>query len=179
MVIGTDRRTWSDLNGDDIAQDNEIGPVVTPFNISGISNRRPDPDIRRPYQWEYKLGVQREVVAGVLLVGQLDAARLPAPVLDATTSSSSPDDYTIVHIANPLDPSEMIPIYNLNVAKRGQVEHMDRNSDREPADVQRLRHRLHRARPRRQRLRRHQHRPADHGHLRGRGSEQPAVLRSA
>ena len=25
----------------------------------------PDPDIRRPYQWEYSAGVQREVMRGV------------------------------------------------------------------------------------------------------------------
>jgi hypothetical protein len=43
MVISTDRRTWTDRNGDDIPQDSEIGPVNTPFNTSGISNRVPDP----------------------------------------------------------------------------------------------------------------------------------------
>ena len=61
----TDRRTWTDRNGDDIAQDSEIGPVVTPFNTTGALNRVPDPDILRPYQWEYSLGIQRELVSGV------------------------------------------------------------------------------------------------------------------
>jgi hypothetical protein len=42
----------------------------------------------------------------------------------------SPEDYTIVPVVNPLDPSETIPIYNLNANKRGQVQQVDRNSDR-------------------------------------------------
>ena len=28
---------WADVNGDDIAQNNEIGAPVVPFNISGVS----------------------------------------------------------------------------------------------------------------------------------------------
>ena len=56
MAFQQDRRTWSDLNGDDTAQDNEIGPVNTPFNVSGASNRAADPNIKRPYQWEYSPG---------------------------------------------------------------------------------------------------------------------------
>ena len=35
-----------------------------------------------------------------------------------------------VAIANPLDPSEQIPIYNLNRNRLGQVQQVDRNSDR-------------------------------------------------
>jgi len=34
-----------------------------------------------------------------------------------------------MNVGNPLDASEIIPIYNLNVAKRGQVAQVDRNSD--------------------------------------------------
>ena len=126
-VLQTDRRTWSDLNGDDTAQTNEIGPVVTPFNISGVSNRRPDPDIRRPYQWEYTVGVQHELSAGVLLSAnwlRRDYKRL----FWSDNTLVSYDDYTIVDIPNPHVPGEMVPIYNLNVAKRGQVDIIDKNS---------------------------------------------------
>ena len=126
-VLQTDRRTWSDLNGDDIAQTNEIGPVVTPFNISGVSNRRPDPDIRRPYQWEYTVGVQHELSAGVLLSAnwlRRDYKRL----FWSDNTLVSHDDYTIVDIPNPHVPGETVPIYNLNVAKRGQVDIIDKNS---------------------------------------------------
>ncbi len=127
-TLQTDRRTWSDLNGDDVAQVNEIGPVNTPFNISGVSNRRPDPDIKRPYQWEYTLGLQREVIGGVLLSAnwiRRDFKRLFWSDNILTTIA----DYTIVNIPNPLKPSELLPIYNLNVAKRGQFDIIDKNSD--------------------------------------------------
>jgi hypothetical protein len=126
-VLQTDRRTWSDLNNDDTAQANEIGPVVTPFNISGVSNRRPDPDIRRPYQWEYTVGVQHELSAGVLLSAnwlRRDYKRL----FWSDNVLVSFDDYTVVDIPNPVAPGEMVPIYNLNVAKRGQVDMIDKNS---------------------------------------------------
>ncbi len=144
MVIQTDRRTWLDCdlnaartacsgvalptNGDDIAQDNEIGPVQSPFNISGISNRIPDANIKRPYQWETNIGIQRELRRGVSVSAnwvRRDFRRL----FWTDNILVSAEDYTIVNVRNPLDPSELIPIYNLNVAKRGQVQNVDKNSD--------------------------------------------------
>ena len=125
----TDRRTWTDLNGDDIAQNNEIGPVVTPFNTTGVLNRVADPDIKRPYQWEYSLGIQREVVRGVSLSFnwvRRDFSRLFLTDNVLTTF----DDYTVVQIPNPINPSETIPIYNLNRAKLGLVSQVDKNSDK-------------------------------------------------
>lgn len=129
MAFQTDRRTWSDPNGDDFAQDNEIGPANTPFNISGVSSRTPDPNIRRPYQWEYSLGIQREVMRSVSVSGnwvRRDFRRLFWTDNVLTTH----DDFAVVPVRNPLDPSELIPIYNLNVAKRGQVREIDKNSER-------------------------------------------------
>jgi hypothetical protein len=128
MVIATDRRTWSDTNRDDIAQNSEIGPINTPFNVSGISNRTPDPDIRRPYQWETNIGIQREIVTGISL--SVNWVRRNYKRLFWTDNTLvSQSDYTIVNVPNPLNASELIPIYNLNVAKRGQVQSIDTNSD--------------------------------------------------
>jgi hypothetical protein len=128
MVIASDRRTWRDLNGDDVAQDNEIGAVQTPFNISGISNRVADPDIKRPYQIEFNAGVQRELVPGISVSANWvhrDFRRL----FWTDNILVSDGDYSIVNIANPLVAGETIPIYNLNLAKRGQVQNVDKNSD--------------------------------------------------
>jgi hypothetical protein len=128
MVIASDRRTWTDANRDDIAQDNEIGPVNSPFNVSGLSNRVPDPNIRRPYQWEYSLGVQREVVTGISVsAGWVHRDFKRIFWTDNVLVSQS--DYTAVNIPNPLNAAETIPIYNLNVAKRGLVQQVDKNSD--------------------------------------------------
>ena len=119
MAFQTDRRTWTDLNGDDIAQNNEIGPVNTPFNVSGVSNKTPDPTSGGRTSG-ILLGVQREVMPGVSVSAnwvRRDFRRLFWTDNVLTTH----DDYTIVPVPNPLDPSETIPIYNLNVAKRGLV----------------------------------------------------------
>jgi len=128
MVIASDRRTWSDLNGDDIAQNNEIGPINTPFNVSGVSNRVPDPDIKRPYQWEYNVGIQREVVSGVSVSANW-VRRDFKRIFWTDNTLVSQSDYTIVNVPNPLNTAELIPIYNLDVAKRGLVQQVDKNSD--------------------------------------------------
>jgi len=129
MVIASDRRTWTDLNRDDIAQDIEIGPVNTPFNVSGVSNRVADPDIRRPYQWETSLGIQREIVTGISVsVGWVHRDFERIFWTDNVLVSAS--DYTVVNIPNPLNAAEQIPIYNLDKAKQGQVQQIDKNSDK-------------------------------------------------
>ena len=128
MVIATDRRTWADRNLDDIAQDSEIGPVVTPFNTTGISNRVADPNIKRPYQWETNLALQQELFPGVSVsAGWVRRTYRRGFWTDYIQRSAS--DYTIVNIANPLNPSEIIPIYNLSPAKVAQVQQVDKNSD--------------------------------------------------
>ena len=125
----TDRRTWTDTNRDDIAQNSEIGPVVTPFNTTGVLNRVADPDILRPYQWEYSLGLQRELMSGVSVSFnwvRRDFSRLFWTDNVLTTF----DDYTVIQIPNPVIAGEMIPIYNLSRAKLGQVSQIDKNSDK-------------------------------------------------
>ena len=49
MLFSTDTRTWTDLNSDDIAQENELGPTSN-VNFGVRRNRQMDPDIKRPYQ---------------------------------------------------------------------------------------------------------------------------------
>jgi hypothetical protein len=128
MAFQTDRRTWNDPNGDDIAQNSEIGAVNAPFTISGASNRTFDPDIKRPYQWEYSVGVQRQITNGVSVSAnwvRRDFRRLFWTDNLLITHA----DYTVVQIRNPLDGSEL-PIYNLNPTKLGLLQEVDKNSDR-------------------------------------------------
>jgi hypothetical protein len=61
----SDTRTWRDLNGDEIAQENELGPTTNrnfglPANVT-----TPDPDLKRPYQMLYNAGVQHELLPGL------------------------------------------------------------------------------------------------------------------
>ena len=124
----TDRRNWTDANRDDIAQASEIGPINTPFNTTGSLNRVPDPNIERPYQWEYSVGGQRELVRGVSISANW-VRRSWRRLIWTDNTLVSFDDYAIVNTANPLNPSEQIPIYNLRAAKLGQVSQIDKNSD--------------------------------------------------
>ncbi len=125
----SDRRTWSDLNRDDVAQANEIGAVNTPFNTTGVLNHVPDPNIKRPYQWEYSVGIQRQIRRGVSVSANW-VRRSWNRLVWADNVLTTFDDYTLVNTPNPLNPSEMIPIYNLSPAKLGRVSEVDKNSDK-------------------------------------------------
>ena len=62
-VSAIDQRTWTDLNRDDIAQENEIGPTSN-LNFGVRRNQNPDPDISRPYQLVGDVGIQHELFSG-------------------------------------------------------------------------------------------------------------------
>lgn len=122
----TDRRTWTDLNRDDIAQDNEIGPSnIANFGTRQISH--PDPDIKRPYQIEYNVSVQRELFSGVSLSGGL-FRRQYYRLYGTKNLAASFSDYTPVTIVSPLD-GQNITIYNLKPEKRGAVDNLDYTSE--------------------------------------------------
>src|SRR4029079_121460 len=119
---------WTDANRDDIAQDSEIGPVQTPFNTTTNLVRNPDPNIKRPYQYEYTAGIQREVVPGVSVSFNW-VRRDYKRTFWTDNILVSDSDYTVVNVPHPLDSVEMITLFYLNVAKRGQVQQIDKNSD--------------------------------------------------
>ena len=113
----TDTRTWTDTNGDDIAQDTEIGPSNNP-NFGKITSRTLDPDFTREYNIQYSAGVQHELRSGVavnfnwyrrgLYNTQYTRNRAVDPVADWTTTS----------VVNPLS-GELITVYQINQNKNG------------------------------------------------------------
>jgi carboxypeptidase family protein len=122
----TDTRTWTDTdlagralptNGDNIAQDNEIGPSNNP-NFGKITNRTIDPDFSREYNLQYGAGVQRELRPGTaigfnwfrrqLFNTSYTRNRIVDPIADWTTTS----------IVNPLD-GEAVTVYQINQNKNG------------------------------------------------------------
>lgn len=125
----TDVRTWRDLNGDDIAQDNEIGPSGN-ANFGVSTGRTADPDLRREFNVETTLGVQHQLLPRLALFGgwfhrrfyNQEAQR--NPLLTAA-------DWTSFQVANPIGNGEMITLFNLNPAKAGQYASnlTDFNSD--------------------------------------------------
>ncbi len=59
-----ENRTWNDTNGDDIAQDNEIGASSNP-NFGKITGRTLDPNFSREFNTQYSAGVQHELRPGM------------------------------------------------------------------------------------------------------------------
>ncbi len=121
-----DVRSWNDANSDDIAQDSEIGPSNDArFGLATLT-RRPGPDLAREYDWEYSAGVQHEFARGI----SASAMWFRRDTFNMTKSVNgpfTPADYSIVNVVSPLD-GAVIPLYNLNPAKRGQIDRTDVNS---------------------------------------------------
>ena len=135
LAIQSERRTWNDrdlagrvlpTNGDDIAQDNEIGPPVNALFGQPVSTIRPADDLGREYDLVYSLGVQHEVRPGLGV--SVNWFRRGAYNLRRTDNDLvSLSDYAPIDIINPLDGTP-ITIYNLNPAKLGLVDRVDRSA---------------------------------------------------
>src|SRR5262245_9267243 len=126
LQIQSDTRTWRDLNGDNLAQDNEIGASNNAAFGLPVQTIRPDPDIKREYDLEYTAQVQHEVVRGL----SVNFGYFRRGTHDQRLTENlgwSPSDYTIVNVVSPLDGS-IIPAYNLDATKRGNVNRLDVNS---------------------------------------------------
>ena len=110
---------------DDIAQDNEIGPTTT--NTFGLAaERRKDPDLKRPYNLEYNIGVDRQLTSRLSVSGawfKRDGFNLGR----TDNLLISPSDYAAFVVPNPLT-GENLTIYNLNRAKLGLTDLYDTTS---------------------------------------------------
>jgi carboxypeptidase family protein/TonB-dependent receptor-like protein len=134
MVSQADTRTWTDrdlqnrnlaTNGDDIAQDNEIGPSSN--NQFGIrASRNPDPNIKRPYDLLYSAGIDREVLPRVSVSATYYRRNFYRLEFQDNLLRSL-NDWTPVTVYDPIDGAP-IRAYNLNVAKRGLVDILDTNT---------------------------------------------------
>ena len=129
-VSSTDIRTWRDANGDDVAQESEIGaPTNATFGIR--RNRNADPDIRRPYQVLYNVGVQHQLGDNWSVSANyyrrdyyriIWTENLAIPVEAWSTA------YIPVATPDPRLNGESITIYNVTPAFAGRVAELDKNS---------------------------------------------------
>jgi hypothetical protein len=125
FFFASDQRSWTDLNHDDIAQDNEIGPTTN--NAFGVSQSRfPDPNLRREYSLEYAGSVQHQLTSRLSLTGGFYHRKFSNTEKLINTALSL-SDYTSFVTTNP-QTGAPITIYNLNLAKLGQVHNVDSNS---------------------------------------------------
>ena len=148
LQLQSDTRTWRDTNGDNIAQASEIGASNNAAFGLPVQTIRPDPDIKREYDLEYTAQVQHELIRGLSV--NLGFFRRGTHNQRLTQNLGwTPADYTIVNVVSPLD-GTIIPVYNLDPAKRANVNRLDVNStdsDLRAAHLQRPSGGLQRARP--------------------------------
>jgi hypothetical protein len=126
QIFSTDTRTWQDRNGDDIAQESELGaPSNRTFGVR--RNQNPDPDIKRPYQWVGDIGVQHELLPG-LGVSVTFNRRSYHELIWTDNLAISHSDYTLLTVPDPRGSGGTLPVYNASPARFGLVEELDQNS---------------------------------------------------
>ena len=124
-VQDSDTRNWDDLNGDDIAQDNEIGPS-NDNNFGLASSRRSDDNLKREYNIEYSASIDRQLSEGLSV--SVGFYRRTFHRLWFTDNVLVTDaDYLPVSVASPLN-GEAITVFNLDPAKRGLRDRVDTNA---------------------------------------------------
>ena len=124
-VNDSDTRTWDDLNGDDIAQDNEIGPS-NDNNFGLASSRRPDDNLKREYNIEYAASIDRQLSDGLSVsVGYYRRTYHRLWFTDNVLLTAA--DYFPVATTSPLN-GEEITVYNLDPTKRGLRDRVDTNA---------------------------------------------------
>ncbi len=126
-IVAVDQRTWTDLNHDDVAEENEIGPTSnTNFGIR--RNENPAPNISRPYQLVADIGVQHQLLPGFGLSVSYDYRRFYNTIWTQNLALNVPVDYTLVTVPDPRGNGGTLPVYNLAPGKLGLINELDSNS---------------------------------------------------
>jgi Carboxypeptidase regulatory-like domain len=124
---------WNDPNGDRRAQETEIDFARCTGSLQP-SLGFVDPDLKRPYQWEFNVMVQRQIGSRTAVMAGYYGRRfwdLYTTVNDAVP----PEAYTPVTITNPLT-NAPLTVFNQNPATRGLVRNVLKT-------IPDLRHRYH------------------------------------
>jgi hypothetical protein len=125
MISDIDTRTWKDLNGDNIAEPNELGPSQNKtFGIR--QNEYPDPNIRRPYEMEYVVKIDHQLASGIAVSGGYYRRGFHR-IIKSTNLATSLSDYSPLTVTSPLS-GQPITIYSLSPSKLGLVNILDTNS---------------------------------------------------
>jgi hypothetical protein len=141
MVSSTAFVSWTDLNGDDIADGTRGCVYLTPgceLNFAQVPttfgvrrNRNPDPDIARPYQWVYNVGVTRELRPGLGLSANYYHRKFYD--ITYTTDLAKPifgqsSVYTPYEIPDPRGNGQSLTIYNINPVALQTINELDTTS---------------------------------------------------
>ena len=110
-----ENRTWNDTNGDDIAQDNEIGASSNP-NFGKITGRTLDPNFSREFNTQYSAGVQHELRPGMAATFNWYRRTLHNTAFTRNRAIDPSADWTTTSVVNPLDGTP-ITVYQINQNK--------------------------------------------------------------
>ena len=137
MLVASADVAWTDLNGDDIADGAlgcvyltpgcEINLAQMPTTFGARRNRNPDPDLARPYQMVYNVGVTRELRPG----GGVSANYYHRKFYDIpyTTDLAKPIGvYTPYPIPDPRGNGQSITIYNIDPTALRTINELDTTS---------------------------------------------------
>jgi hypothetical protein len=141
VLTNFDRRNWFDCdvnsgtstcsgrtlptNGDGIAQDNEIGPTSN-RSFGFAVTRRADPNLKRPNDWDYTVGVQHQLAPRVAVSATWYLNKF-YNLEGSTNTIVALADFSPFTVANPLG-GDRITVYKLAAAKQGLVDTVDFNS---------------------------------------------------
>ena len=132
-ALTTQNLPWTDVNGDDIAQGErgctfgtagcEINFANLPANFGLRALSTPDPDIQRPGQYTFNLGVTQEVLGRLTLTAEWYHNRF-TDITERNNVARTFDSYTPVSVVSPLDGS-VITAYNVKPEFRAAVQNVD------------------------------------------------------
>ncbi|MEZ5287542.1 MAG: TonB-dependent receptor [Vicinamibacterales bacterium] len=128
--------SWTDLNGNDIAEGPvgctylttgcEINYAQMPNNFGVRSLNTVDPDFQRTYNWETTVGIQHEIIPRV----SVSATWYRRTFHDIRVTDNllrEMSDYRAVDVVSPLDGS-VFQVYTVDPAKVSQVDNFDTNA---------------------------------------------------
>ena len=123
----------ADLNGDDIAQGErgctfgnpgcEINFAQLPANFGIRALSTPDPDIQRPGQYSFNLGLTQELWNRLTVTGEWYHNRF-TDITERNNVARTFDSYTPVQVQSPLDGSA-ITVYNVKSEFASAVQNVD------------------------------------------------------
>ena len=124
----TDARTWTDLNGDDLAQDNEIGPSRNAAFGLASGSVKVDPNLERAYNDVITVGAQHQLSRIVSISGTF-YHRKYSNIRWTNNLLVTSADFAPIGIPDPRGNGETITVFNLAPAKNGQVQNVDQTSE--------------------------------------------------
>jgi hypothetical protein len=132
-ALTTTNLAWTDLNSDDIAQGErgcvyrtagcEIDFSTLPSNFGVRALSVFDPDLQRPYQAAFNVGVQHELLPGASITAEWFHSDFK-DLIARNNMARSASDYTPVTVYSPID-GAAITVYNVSAAKGSAVQNVD------------------------------------------------------